>query len=95
MNKYELTVVVSANVEDEVRVNTVEQVKELVARFGGVISNVEDCGKKRLAYEIQHMKDGFYYFIKFDADAAAPAEIESRIRIMDNDIRFLIVKEEA
>ena len=46
MNKYELTVVVSANVEDEVRVNTVEQVKELVARFGGVISNVEDCGKK-------------------------------------------------
>ena len=52
MNKYELTVVVSANVEDEVRVNTVEQVKELVARFGGVISNVEDCGKKRLAYEI-------------------------------------------
>lgn len=95
MNKYELTVVVSANVEDEVRVNTVEQVKELVARFGGVISNVEDCGKKRFAYEIQHMKDGFYYFIKFDADAAAPAEIESRIRIMDNVIRFLIVKEEA
>ena len=95
MNKYELTVVVSANVEDEVRVNTVEQVKELVARFGGVISNVEDCGKKRLAYEIQHMKDGFYYFIKFDPDAAAPAEIESRIRIMDNVIRFLIVKEEA
>ena len=95
MNKYELTVVVSANVEDEARVNTVEQVKELVARFGGVISNVEDCGKKRLAYEIQHMKDGFYYFIKFDADAAAPAEIESRIRIMDNVIRFLIVKEEA
>ena len=95
MNKYELTVVVSANVEDEVSVNTVEQVKELVARFGGVISNVEDCGKKRLAYEIQHMKDGFYYFIKFDADAAAPAEIESRIRIMDNVIRFLIVKEEA
>lgn len=95
MNKYELTVVVSANVEDEVRVNAVEQIKEVIARFGGEISNVEDCGKKRLAYEIQHMKDGFYYFIKFDADAAAPAEIESRIRIMDNILRFLIVKEEA
>ena len=95
MNKYELTVVGSANVEDEVRVNAVEQIKEVIARFGGEISNVEDCGKKRLAYEIQHMKDGFYYFIKFDADAAAPAEIESRIRIMDNILRFLIVKEEA
>lgn len=95
MNKYELTVVVSANVEDEVRVNAVEQIKDVIARFGGEISNVEDCGKKRLAYEIQHMKDGFYYFIKFDADAAAPAEIEDRIRIMDNILRFLIVKEEA
>ena len=95
MNKYELTVVVSANVEDEVRINAVEQIKELIARFGGVISNVEDCGKKRLADEIQHMKDGFYYFIKFEADATAPAEIESRVRIMNNILRFLIVKEEA
>ena len=40
MNKYELTVVVSANVEDEVRVNAVEQIKEVIARFGGEISNV-------------------------------------------------------
>lgn len=95
MNKYELTVVVSANVEDETRIAAIESVKELIARFGGTISNVEDCGKKKLAYEIQHMRDGFYYFIKFEADATAPAEIESRIRIMDNILRFLIVKEES
>ena len=94
MNKYELVVVVSANVEDEVRTNTVEQVKELIARFNGVVTNVEDCGKKRLAYEIQHMKDAFYYFIKFDAEATVPTEVESRIRIMDNVLRFLIVREE-
>jgi len=41
------------------------------------------------------MKEAFYYFIQFDADAKAPAEIESRIRIMDNVIRYLIVKQEA
>ena len=95
MNKYELTVVVSANVEDEVRVNTVEQVKELVARFGGVISNVEDCGKKRLAYEIQHMKEGYYYFIQFDAEANVPGELEQVVRIMDNVLRFLCIRREA
>ncbi len=94
MNKYEMTVVVSANVEDEVRNSVVEQVKELIARFGGTISNVDESGKKRLAYDIQHQKDGFYYFIKFEADATAPAEIESRVRIMDNVLRFLIVKED-
>lgn len=94
MNKYELTVVVSANVEDEVRVSTLEQVKELISRFGGTVTNVDDWGKKRLAYEIQKMKDAYYYFIKFEADAACPAEIESRIRIMENVIRFLCVKDE-
>ncbi len=94
MNKYELTVVVSANVEEEVRISTLEQVKELITRFGGTITNVDDWGKKRLAYEIQKMKDGFYYFIKFDAEPTCPAEVESRIRIMENVIRFLCIRDE-
>lgn len=93
MNKYELAVVVSANVEEEVKNQTIEQVKELIARFGGNVTEVEDCGKKRLAYDIQKMKDAFYYFIKFEAEATCPAEVESRIRIMENVIRFLIVKD--
>lgn len=95
MNKYELAVVVSAKVEDEVRLATIEQVKEYVTRFGGVISNVDEWGKKKLAYEIQKMKEGFYYFIKFESDANCPAEIEKNIRIMENVIRYLVVKEEA
>ena len=93
MNKYELSVVVSANVEDEVRTNTVEQVKELITRFGGTVTNVDDWGKKRLSYEIQKTKDAYYYFIKFDAESTCPAEVESRIRIMENVIRFLIVRD--
>ena len=75
MNKYELTVVVNAKIEDDVRVATVEKVKEYVARYGGTVTNVDEWGKKRLAYEIQKMKEGFYYFIQFEADATAPAEI--------------------
>ena len=70
MNKYELALVVSANVEDEVRNATVEQVKELITRFGGTITDPGTCEKKKLAYEIQKMSEGFYCFIKFDADAA-------------------------
>ena len=59
MNKYELTVVVNAKIEDDVRVATVEKVKEYVARYGGTVTNVDEWGKKRLAYEIQKMKEGF------------------------------------
>ena len=95
MNKYELTVVVNAKIEDDVRVATVEKVKEYVARYGGTVTNVDEWGKKRLAYEIQKMKEGFYYFIQFEADATAPAEIERHFRIMENVIRYLCVRQEA
>ena len=95
MNKYELTVVVNAKIEDDVRVATVEKVKEYVARYGGTVTNVDEWGKKRLAYEIQKMKEGFYYFIQLEADATAPAEIERHVRIMENVIRYLCVRQEA
>ena len=95
MNKYELALVVNAKVEDDVKTATVEAAKNLITRFGGVITNVEDCGKKRLAYEIQKMKEAYYFFIQFDADATVPAEVEKRVRIMDNVIRFLCVRRDA
>ena len=95
MNKYELAVVVSAKIEDEERAAVVDKCKALIERFGGTITNVDDWGKKRLAYEIQKMNEGFYYFIQFEAESSAPAEIESRIRIMDNVLRYLVVKNET
>ena len=95
MNQYELALVVSAKVEDDVKTATVEAAKALIERFGGDITNVEDQGKKRLAYEIQKMKEGYYFFIQFDADATVPAEVEKRVRIMDNVIRFLCVRRDA
>ena len=95
MNKYELALVVNAKIEDDERAAAVEKAKEIITRFGGTVTEVEDAGKKRLAYEIQKMKEGYYYFIQFDADAACPAEVEKRVRIMDNVLRYLIVRPEA
>ncbi|MDD3413732.1 MAG: 30S ribosomal protein S6 [Lachnospiraceae bacterium] len=95
MNKYELAVVVNAKIEDEERNATLDKVKALIERFGGAITNVDDWGKKRLAYEIQKMKEGYFFFIKFDAEGTTPVEIETRIRIMDNVLRYLVVKDEA
>ena len=94
MNKYELALVVNAKVEDDVRTETVEKAKEIITRFGGTVTNVDDWGKNRLAYEIQKMREGYYYFIQFDAEADCPAEVESRVRIMDNVLRFLCVRQD-
>lgn len=95
MNKYELALVVNAKIEDEAREAVVEKAKNYVTRYGGTITEVEEWGKKRLAYEVQKMREGFYYFIQFEADATCPAEVERHVRIMDNVLRYLVVKKEA
>ena len=96
MNKYELALVVSAKVEDEVRDAVVEKAKGYITRYNGVITDVEEWGKKKLAYEIQKMSEAYYYFIHFDTDNTdCPNEIEDQIRIMENVIRYLCVKVEA
>ena len=95
MSKYELALVVNAKIEDEAREAVVEKAKSYVARYGGTVTEVEEWGKKRLAYEIQKMKEAYYYFIHFESETTTPGEIEERIRIMDGVIRYLCVKQEA
>lgn len=95
MNKYELALVVNAKIEEDARVATVEKVKEYITRFGGTIKNIDEWGKKRLAYEIQKMREGFYYFIQFESDESTPGEVEENIRIMEDVIRYLCIRQDA
>ena len=95
MNKYELAVVLNVKLEDEERAAAIEKFTNYITRFGGTVTNIDEWGKKRLAYEIQKMKEGFYYFIQFDGDSTTPNELESRVRIMEPVIRYLCVRQEA
>ena len=90
---YEVLYVLSPALGEEETAALVARFKEL-AEGRGSVSEVDEWGKKRLAYEIQKMKEGFYYFIRFDAEPTAPVEIESRVRIMDNVIRYLVVRQD-
>ena len=87
MNKYELAVVLSAKLEDDER--------GYITRFGGNVVDVDEWGKKRLAYEIQKSKEGFYYFIHFEGEANCPNEVEAHIRIMEPVVRYLCVRQDA
>ena len=94
MNKYELALVVSAKIEDDARAAVVAKAQEYVTRAGGAVSEVEEWGKKRLAYDVQKQSEGFYYFIQFEAESNVPALIEQDVRIMDNVLRFLCVRKD-
>lgn len=92
MYQYELGIVLVPTLSEEEKLASLEKVKELVVRFGGEVTKVDDWGKRRLAYEIDKIKEGFYYFIEFNANGDAPAEIESRVRIMEPVIRYLTIR---
>ena len=68
MMKYELALVLSAKIEDEERAAMVEKVQAMITTAGAAITNVDEWGKKQLAYEIQKMKEGYYYFIQFEGE---------------------------
>jgi len=92
MNKYELALVVSAKLDDEARTAVVEKAKGYITRFGGTLGETEEWGKRKLAYEIEKITEAYYYFIHFEAEGNTPNELEHNMRIMDNVLRYLVVR---
>ena len=91
MNKYELAVVVSAKIEDEDRAATIEKVKEYITRFGGTVTEVDEWGKRKLAYDINYESEGYYVLYNFESKPDFPAELERVISITDGVLRSMVV----
>ena len=91
---YELALVLNGKLEDDARAEALEKVQNYITRFGGSVLNVDDWGKKKFAYDINKQKEGFYYFIKFQSeDNNCPNELEANVRIMEQAVRYLVVKQ--
>ena len=92
MNKYEVAVVASANLTDEERAAVIEQIKGYIEKYQGTVTEVEEWGKRRLAYETRKEVEGYYYFIQTEAEPAMAVELEKDLRIMQETVlRYLIV----
>lgn len=92
MNKYELAIVFKPNFEEEALKEEFEKVSAMITRFGGTIEKVDGWGKRRLAYEIQKVNEGHYYFITITAEPTFPKLIEERLRITESVLRYLILR---
>lgn len=93
MNKYESVVIINPNLE-------AEGIKALIGKFSdlinsnGTVSSVEELGKRKLAYEIKKLNEGYYVVLKFEAKPELITELERVYRITDEVIKFIVVKEE-
>lgn len=93
MNKYESVVIINPNLEAERIKSLVEKFSELI-NSNGTVNSVEELGKKRLAYEIKKLNEGYYVVIKFEAKPEVITELERVYRITDEVMKFIVVKEE-
>ena len=88
---YEMVYVINPELGEEGVTALRDQIQDLVAK-AGTVAAVEEWGRKRLAYEIDDLKEGYYVVTTFDAEPASIEELERVLRIRDGLLRFLIVK---
>ena len=91
MNKYELVLIFKPELSEEDR-NTVFSRIQQVIDENGKLEEVHDWGKRKLAYEINYIKGGYYYIVNFDLDPQFVKEIERRCRLFDQIIRYMVVR---
>jgi small subunit ribosomal protein S6 len=91
MKAYELLFFISPTLTEEDREATLKRIDTTITSEGGNIDNVDEWGKKRLAYEVDKLTDGDYVLIDFHANPTSIAEIDRVLRITDAVKRFMIV----
>ena len=92
MVKYEMGIIIRADLPEDGHNVELDKVKALIDRFGGTIDKLDDWGRRRLAYPIAKLTEGIYTFITYSAPPNAPKEIESRVRLLESVLRFLTVR---
>lgn len=89
-NKYEAMMVFSVSNGDEATTALVEKFKALVAE-NGTIENVDDWGKRRLAYPINDEVEGYYIIVNFESNPEFPAELDRVAKITDGVLRTMVI----
>lgn len=90
MKNYEVLFILDPVIDDSEKNAMIERVKEII-NDGGEAGEVDIWGNRKLAYEINKKKDGFYVLIQFKANADMPKELDRRLRISDSIMRHIIV----
>lgn len=94
MNKYESIYVLRPTMEEEAIKAMVERFSNLINSEGGELENVDEWGKRRLAYPIQDFREGYYVLMTFKANPEFPSELERIYKITDDVVRYIIVRDD-
>ena len=91
MNSYETLFVVNPNLSEEDTKAVIDKFAAIIGE-NGTVTEVKEWGKRRLAYPINYINEGYYVLVDFEAAAELPAELERRFRIDENILRSIVVR---
>lgn len=94
MRKYETMYIIRPDVEEEAKTNLVERFTKILTDNGAEIAKVDERGKKRLAYEINDYRDGYYVLINFSSGEEAVSEFNRQAKFSDDIIRYMTIRDE-
>jgi small subunit ribosomal protein S6 len=92
LRDYELIVIVSPDVPEEELPTHLDKISEFITNKGGSVAEVERWGKRKLAYPINHFREGNYVLTKFKLEPDTTAELEANLRISEKILRHLLVR---
>ena len=95
LNKYELLYVIDSAMEDQARTDLIAQFQTLMTNNGATVDKVEEWGKRRLAYPINDLPEGYYVLMNCECKPELPAELDRVFKITDGILRSIIVAVEA
>jgi len=93
MNKYETIILISNQITDEQRNNVITKIENLINE-NGKVTETKDIGEKKLAYEVKKHTRAFYYIINFISNTSFISELERNYRIIDEILKFIVVRQE-
>jgi small subunit ribosomal protein S6 len=94
MHNYELMYIISPTLEAEQIDAMVEKFKALIESNGGVITEIKKWGKRRLAYEINDLREGYYVIVNYQAAPSLAVELERVLKITEGVMRSMIVRKD-
>ena len=89
---YEVIFIIDPDAEDAEVMRLTEGVQKIITDQGGSVTKTEMMGKRRLAYEINHRRDGIYVLLEVEGSGAEIAELERRMRVNDRILRYMTVR---
>ena len=94
MRNYEVALIVRPEVDEEAQQTIIEQLSQLLAADGGQVSHVEAWGRRRLAYPINKVQEGFYYFIQGQFSSSVLPELERTVHLSEDILRHMVTRQE-